>query len=150
MLEMDIKLFKRAKKEIMIVGGNLNNPLYESSEVLKVFEEVVSRDVKIEIICGPEINPNTKKLLTLCKEHKNIYIFQTNKKNAPKAHFAIVDNSAVKLEYPYKKRTSGVIEAVIIYNAELIANELLQDFKKIKDVSKKAVIPKDYLKNRKK
>jgi len=93
-------LFKSAKHNIRIVTGNLQHELFENEQILSILEDVSTRDeapVTIEIIHGPEPDPESKSIFKLQKKAKGrMHIMRAPKR--PGAHFVLVDGRRYRVE----------------------------------------------------
>ena len=93
-----VELFKKAQKEgsIKIVGGELGHEFYRDPRIVSALNEAMDRNVSIEVIYGPEMDPVTEELMRkLWEEGKlNLWCLKERYPN----HFMVVDDKFVSVE----------------------------------------------------
>jgi len=122
-------VFSHSKEPIKIVGGQLNSKFYDDERITKAFKKAYNNGAKIEIICGPEIDPNTKSITKL-RDENILEVWQG--KICPRVHFWIVDGRDVGLEDPHTIGFQKKTHTTILSDARPQANALLKKFEEMK------------------
>lgn len=99
------RLLGKAKKEITIVAGELENAIYEDWTVISEIEKALKKQAKLRILVGPQdwncFMKEHKRLLNLTDKYKGKIAIYTAEES-PKLHFAVVDNKHVGYEKEHK------------------------------------------------
>jgi len=133
------RFFRSAKKSIKIVSGRLNSEFYQSTKIVNALQQAVDKGVKVEIVCGPEIDEKSKEILRLIKEGK-INLWQAG--DYPKLHLSFVDERHIRLENYHHPFYGEETEAYIKYNAPDVARELQFEFEELKEGAARTRSPK--------
>ncbi len=126
-------LYGKAEKSIKIVSGRLNSEFYNDSRIVSAFKKAIEKNVLIEIVCGPAVDPKTKEIIELSKKGF-IKIFQLKSNDLPKTHFSIIDEKHLRLEMPHSPRAeTGTTEADIVLDASFDdIKEIIAEFDMLK------------------
>jgi hypothetical protein len=128
-------LLNSARYSIKIVSGCLYNEFYQDGGIAEILNSIKekNKDIKITIICGPEIDEKTHYVQELAKAGKlNLYISE----NYPEKHFILVDNKMVRAETFHKAEKLTNTRATFFYDSIFLAKRLAIEFGKLKDSSK--------------
>ena len=124
-IEKSQELFERADSTIYIVTGRLDSRFYEADEILKAIDEALrQRDVKIEVLVGPDVDEGTRRIFRLASEG-GLSLYQLD--HYPKYHFAVVDGRHTRIEEPHGDDL-GNEKAYIIFNTISLAKRLEEEF----------------------
>jgi sugar-specific transcriptional regulator TrmB len=135
-------LYGNAKESIKIVSGRLNSKFYNAPRIVGAFEKALEKNVSIEIVCGPAIDPDTKEIIELSKKGF-IKIFQLKSNNLPKAHFSIVDEKHLRLEMPHPAEAElGTTEADVVLDASFDdVKGIVAEFERLKSEAQPTSFP---------
>ena len=121
-------LFGKAKESIKIVGGELDHKLYEDPRIVSALREAGNRNVSIEIIYGPEMDPVTKELMEPLWREGRVSLFRL--KSRPDYHFMVVDDVYLNLEgvhLPFQEERESWI-----WKTSWLGEKRAEDFLKLK------------------
>ena len=130
-------VFANSREYIKIVCGRLNSKFYNDERIVEAFKKAHNNGATIEIICGPEVDPNTKAVTQMCKNNI-VEVWQSER--WPKSHFWIVDGKDVRLEDPHTIEFQKNTHASILSDAKPIAEDLLKRFENLKREANKTYI----------
>lgn len=125
-INYSVELFDSCNNRLNMVAGELDTRFYNNEKILKSFEKMVDRNVKISIICGHENEASKCETLSKLIEDKKIELHLL--KDRPKNHFMVGDKSFIRIEMPHKP-LEGVRKAFFVYD-EILGNELDNRFNK--------------------
>lgn len=97
------ELFEQAQSEIFILSRNPRNRLYDKKELLSSLENCGNRGVRIEIIVGPEIDPEGQYNIAFLHV-QGIQLYKIER--PPSAHFIIIDDKHVVVGAPHRSDDS--------------------------------------------
>lgn len=126
------ELFREAKETIQIVGGNLHHEFYSDDKIINDLDQALQRGVKIEVVCGPEIDKKNDKLVNLAQNRKHFKI--SHLPYYPKRHFMIIDRRHVRKEkkHPVAPLQHLEMEGTVLYNRLFLASQLSEIFETLK------------------
>jgi len=135
--ELTKKLFKKAEKNIKIVSGCLIHEFYEDLGVAESLKEIAERNgngkkVDIEIISGPVVDKQSKKILELSKSGM-VKLYKAM--NYPEKHFIMVDDKHVRAEVSHSAEEISETKGYSLYNTIFLAKRLALEFEKLKKES---------------
>lgn len=130
-----VELLEMAKKSLRIVSGDLEHRLFDDERVLGLMDTVINRDkfpVKVEILCGPDPDPETVKVWKLAEKSKGkLEIIKLRKR--PTAHFALVDDGyRIRIE-EFHARYQPERKAFMKKRAIFLGSLLRDEFDSMKD-----------------
>ena len=98
LIKLSSEQFDSAQHSIQMVEEKFSSHIYNDSQIIRSIRDAINRDVKIQLICGPEFDPRNIELIKLIR-NQHIDLFQLDKN--PQAHFNVIDWVSTKLENPH-------------------------------------------------
>ena len=132
------RLFGSAKDSIRIVTGELQHDLFENDQILSTLEELGTREgksVNIEILHGPNPDPQSKRIFELPQKTKGrVHIMRVPKR--PKIHFVLVDGTKFRLERFHGANKPERMAYMKTKPSIFLSNILAEKFADLKAVSR--------------
>lgn len=121
-------LMATAQVSLKIVGGELNSEFYEDEGILEELEAAIDRDVQVEIVHGPNVDPKTKRIFELEQENK---VALYGLRDRPQSHFMVVDETTAEVESFHAPR-AGDRQIFTKSDTLFLAQRLSIEFEKLK------------------
>ncbi len=107
-----LELLRAAHKEVLILSGTLKSDFYELDSVVQGVKESLEKGVIIKVLVGKDIDPNTRKIPEMLREHacstdSGVRIFHhPNAQPTPHPHFMVIDRMHIRIEDKHDLTTS--------------------------------------------
>jgi len=119
------KLFKYAKSNLFLVSGEMHKYFSQTSFRNAVEDAVNNRKIKVQIICGPNVDQACSDFLNFAVKNKNISVYKSQRR--PVDHFRIKDGEELFIE---ERHDPGTESKFIYYtNNKKIVNDYIKKFK---------------------
>jgi hypothetical protein len=127
-------LLNEAKERVQIVAGELDHKVFESDEVLEAIRAAIKRSVQIEILYGPEIDEETKRIFKLEEQNGNLLKVIKLKERSP-AHFVTVDGGRFIRIEEFHKYNEPERRAYRVKGAHVVGSILQDEFNLLKETN---------------
>jgi len=95
LIKLSAEQFDSAQHSIQTVEERFSSHIYNNPLIIRSLKDAIKRDVKMQLICGPEFDPKNIELIKLIRAQR-IDLFQLDKN--PPFHFNVVDRTSIKEE----------------------------------------------------
>ena len=122
------ELFSKAQKSIHIVSGDLEAEFFEEPLVTEALRNVATREknpVSVQILFGPEPDPNTHTLFEMAQELPSVQLIRLPTR--PGGHFVVVDGKHTRVE-EFHEALSGKRKGYITTNTFFLGDRLETEF----------------------
>jgi hypothetical protein len=129
-----VKLLSKARKSVHIVAGDLDAKVFEHPEVIEVLRNLATREenpVGIQILAGPNLDPQTVSLQRMAQEIPSVELVQLPMR--PSGHFIVVDSKHTRIEEPHEP-FSAEHKAYCAQNTFFLADRLEAEFAELKSL----------------